>query len=70
MHEGLATYDAMRAFADSWGLLFMTATFIVVVVMVLRPGISRSMKQQAEIPFRHEDAPAPERGDEDKERLS
>ncbi|MDY8109827.1 cbb3-type cytochrome c oxidase subunit 3 [Fulvimarina sp. 2208YS6-2-32] len=47
-------YQALRTFADSWGLLYMLAIFLIVVVVAFRPG-SRSIAQDAaNIPFREE----------------
>jgi cytochrome c oxidase cbb3-type subunit 4 len=48
------SYDALRHFADSWGLLFMTVFFVAAVAWVLRPGAGRSYRDQAAIPFRHD----------------
>ncbi|MEL6316353.1 MAG: cbb3-type cytochrome c oxidase subunit 3 [Pseudomonadota bacterium] len=56
MHEGLETYDALRRFADSWGLVFMTAVFFAAVWTALRAR-RESIRDQADIPFRNEDAP-------------
>ncbi|MBZ8132078.1 CcoQ/FixQ family Cbb3-type cytochrome c oxidase assembly chaperone [Afifella sp. IM 167] len=55
----MSTYDTLRHFADSWGLLFMLLIFLAVVVWVLRPGARTSYSEQADIPFKHEDRPAP-----------
>ena len=45
-------YQSMRAFADSWGLLYMFLFFLAVVVWAFRPG-SRSMSEDAaNIPFK------------------
>jgi cytochrome c oxidase cbb3-type subunit 4 len=34
----METYTAMRHFADSWGLVFMFAVFVGVVLFMFRPG--------------------------------
>jgi cytochrome c oxidase cbb3-type subunit 4 len=47
------SYDAMRHFADSWGLVFLGLVFLAAVVWAVRPGAS--FREQAEIPFRHDD---------------
>ena len=48
-------YQSMRAFADSWGLLYMFLIFLAVVVWAFRPG-SRSMSEDAaNIPFKEND---------------
>ena len=49
------SYDALRQFADSWGLLFLTLVFLCVLLWVLRPGARRNYRDQAEIPFKHDD---------------
>ena len=36
--NGHSTYEALRQFADSWGLLFMVVTFLVLVAWPFRPG--------------------------------
>lgn len=70
MENGFETYEALRAFADSWGLLFMTVVFCIAVAMALWPGRRKSLEDQANIPFRHEDAPAaaPRPDSQEKER--
>jgi len=47
------SYETMRHFADSWGLLFLFAVFLVAVGWALRPGVS--FRDQAEIPFKHDE---------------
>jgi cytochrome c oxidase cbb3-type subunit 4 len=57
----MSTYDTMRHFADTWVLVLMTVVFVGIVAWVLRPGSRKSYRDQAEIPFRHDDRPAAER---------
>ncbi len=45
-------YHSMRAFADSWGLLFMFLFFILVIWMALRPSAKPSHDDAANIPFK------------------
>jgi cytochrome c oxidase cbb3-type subunit 4 len=47
-------YDALRHFADSWGLLLLTTVFIGVVLWALRPGSRALYREQADIPFKHD----------------
>ena len=54
-------YSLLREFADSWVLLAMTGFFLAVVIWVFRPGSWTIHKDVADIPFRHEDRPAPNR---------
>ncbi|MCR8548124.1 cbb3-type cytochrome c oxidase subunit 3 [Salipiger sp. P9] len=55
---GHETYNALRHFADSWGLLAMFVFFVGVIVWAFRPGSRKTYKDVADIPFRHEDKPA------------
>lgn len=41
-----STYDMLRHFADSWGLLTMVVTFLVLVLWPFRPG-ARSANEAA-----------------------
>jgi cytochrome c oxidase cbb3-type subunit IV len=54
----METYTALRAFADSWHLLFMTLFFIGVVVWAFRPGSRRTHDDVARSIFRNDDRPA------------
>ncbi|MBL8791247.1 MAG: cbb3-type cytochrome c oxidase subunit 3 [Rhizobiales bacterium] len=45
-------YHSMRTFADSWGLLFMFLTFVLVIWMALRPSAKKSHEDAANIPFK------------------
>lgn len=55
----METYSLLREFADSWMLLTLFAFFVGMVIWVFRPGSSATDRDIAEIPFRHEDKPAP-----------
>lgn len=52
-------YTILRQFADSWMLLLLFAFFLGIIVWVFRPGSRRTYRDTADIPFRHENAPAP-----------
>ncbi|MFW8635410.1 cbb3-type cytochrome c oxidase subunit 3 [Cribrihabitans pelagius] len=52
-------YTLLREFADSWMLLVLFLVFLGIVAWAFRPGSSKTHKDTANIPFRHEDAPAP-----------
>lgn len=60
----METYSILRQLADSWGLLAMFAFFIGMVIWVFRPGSRKTHEDTANIPFRHEDRPAPRQGDD------
>ena len=36
------SYEALRHFADSWGLVFMTGVFLTLIGWTFRPGAGRS----------------------------
>lgn len=46
-----ALYDALRHFADSWGLLYMMTIFLSVVFFLLRRGAKASAAAAARIPL-------------------
>lgn len=50
----MSIYEALRHFADSWGLLALTLFFAAVLVWVFRPGSRRSYREQADIPFKYD----------------
>ena len=45
-------YHIMRAFADSWGLLFMFLVFVFVIVRALRPSARKTHDDAANIHFK------------------
>jgi cytochrome c oxidase cbb3-type subunit IV len=48
------SYDALRHFADSWGLLLLAAIFVFVILWINRPGSRDRYRKQADIPFKHD----------------
>ena len=48
------TYDALRQFADSWGLVILTLIFVFVLFWINRPGSRALYREQADIPFKHD----------------
>jgi cytochrome c oxidase cbb3-type subunit IV len=48
------SYEALRHFADSWGLLLLTLVFVIVLLWVIRPGSRDLYRSHAEIPFEHD----------------
>jgi len=46
-----AIYDALRHFADSWGLLYLMAVFVGVIILVMRPGARAHAQAAARIPL-------------------
>jgi cytochrome c oxidase cbb3-type subunit 4 len=53
----METYSTLRAFADSWMLLFLFLFFIGVVIWVFRPGAKKAHRDAANQIFRNEDKP-------------
>lgn len=49
------TYDAFRHFADSWGLVMMTVTFLAFVGWTFRPGAHVDHETARMSIFRDED---------------
>ncbi len=47
-------YQALRTFADSWGLLYMFLIFIGVIVWVFRPGAKKLSEDASRIPFKED----------------
>ncbi|HHS89558.1 MAG TPA: cbb3-type cytochrome c oxidase subunit 3 [Rhodobacteraceae bacterium] len=56
----METYTFLRQLADSWVMLAIFGFFIGVVIWAFRPGSTRIYEDVSQIPFRHEDKPAPE----------
>lgn len=50
----METYEAMRHFADSWGLLAMVIFFIGAAAFTLRPGGKKAAEDAARIPLQEE----------------
>ena len=53
----METYTWLRAFADSWHLLFMFCFFIAVFLYILRPGANKVHDETANMIFRNDDKP-------------
>lgn len=49
-----STYQAMRTFADSWGLVYMVVIFCGVVIFALWPSRQKHMDDAAQIPFKED----------------
>ncbi|MGF1658227.1 MAG: cbb3-type cytochrome c oxidase subunit 3 [Rubrimonas sp.] len=59
MEDPLSTYEKMRHFADSWGLVGISIVFAIAVASVLRPGAKARALDAADIPLR-DDEPGPD----------
>ncbi|MGC9417712.1 MAG: cbb3-type cytochrome c oxidase subunit 3 [Rhodovulum sp.] len=63
----METYSAIREFAHSWALLALVLFFLGVIAWVFRPGSTKEYRDTADIPFRHDDKPAPPESDDSAE---
>jgi cytochrome c oxidase cbb3-type subunit IV len=50
-----STYDALRHFADSWGLVAMTVAFLALAAWPFRPGGRQANEEAARIIFKDDD---------------
>jgi cytochrome c oxidase cbb3-type subunit IV len=50
-----STYDALRHFADSWGLLAMVVAFACLTAWPFRPGARSANDEAARMIFRDDD---------------
>jgi cytochrome c oxidase cbb3-type subunit 4 len=56
----METYSFLRHLADSWALLVLFVFFLGVILWAFRPGSNKLHRDSANIPFRHDDRPAPD----------
>lgn len=49
------SYDELRHFADSWGLIFMGFSFVVLVGWAFRPGSRKRSNRAAKMIFGEDD---------------
>ncbi len=45
------TYEVVRNFAGTWGLIYLFVVFVGAVAYVLRPGTGKDAEEAANIPF-------------------
>ena len=48
------TYRALAEFAQTWGLVYFVAVFVVVLIYALWPSRQRQFDQDARIPLRED----------------
>ncbi len=48
------TYETMRQFADSWGLLYLTLLFVGLILFTFRPGSKKTSEEIAKIPLKED----------------
>jgi cytochrome c oxidase cbb3-type subunit 4 len=49
------TYDALRQFADSWGLLFLVLFLVCVLLFVMRRGSTSHYEAISRVPLEEDD---------------
>lgn len=49
-----ADYQTLRTAADSWGLLYLFALFIIACAFAFRPGTKESYRKAAQIPLKED----------------
>lgn len=49
------TYQTMRTFADSWGLVYMMVIFIAAIIWTFRPGSKSGSHDASAIPFKEDE---------------
>ncbi len=47
-------YENLRLLADSWGLVYLTAVFVIAVLITFRPGSKKIAEETARIPLRED----------------
>ena len=45
------TYEFVRNFAGTWGLIYLVVVFLGVIAFVLRPSMGKHAEEAANIPF-------------------
>jgi cytochrome c oxidase cbb3-type subunit 4 len=50
----MSTYEAMRHFADSWGMLAMLLFFAGSIAFLFRPGAKKLADEAAQIPLKED----------------
>lgn len=49
------TYDVLRHYVDSWGLVAMTLVFLVLIAWPFRPGAKKANDEAARMIFEDDD---------------
>ncbi len=48
-------YTVFREFADSWGLVYLFALFVGILIYTFRPGSKKVADEVAQIPLKEDD---------------
>ena len=51
------SYETLRGFADSWGLLLLAILFVLMLVFIFRRGSTAKYKDAARIPMEVDERP-------------
>lgn len=54
-------YEALRVFADTWGLLLLIILFLLMLVFIFRRGSTKKYEEAARIPMEASEHPENER---------
>lgn len=49
-------YETLRQMAGSWGLVYLVAVFVGIIVFTFRPGTRKRSDDYAQIPFREDES--------------
>lgn len=53
--NGTQTYESLRQFVDSWGLMVTMVIFVVLVAWPFRPGAKAANDEAAQMIFKDDD---------------
>ncbi len=48
------TFEDVAVFSRTWGLVYMVAIFVGVLIYALRPGAKKKFRDAAQIPFKED----------------
>ena len=48
-------YETLRQLAGTWGLIYLVAAFVGIIVFTFRPGTKERADELAQIPLREDD---------------
>ena len=47
-------YETFRHFSDTWGLVYLVAVFVAVVLFIFRPGSGKQYEDAGKIPLKRD----------------
>jgi len=53
------SYEGLRAFADTWGLVLLAGLFVAMVIWLFRRGSTKEYERAARIPMDAPETPEP-----------